>query len=263
MKNIFLVAIALCFGSMLTQAQTTFGLRITEVSNDGINYIVSLEMQMQGEDPGVFKLGSTALQFAFPQAILSNPVLESTTLESSFPYLVPSLTTPSLGQCSFNIELAVPGTGKEISGIPGWTEIGKVKFDIENSLVILPLEWSYNGGTTETVVYLDDESTQIFMGADMVSVDEMESGLINNFAVYPNPNNGEMIYMDLETVLPNQKLQVEILDAHGKKVYVENLFPEGNKLNKEIKFDSILSGGSYLINLTIDNKVISRKFIVE
>jgi len=160
-KIIFLITLLLSIASQVN-AQTTFGLKIEEISNDGSSYIISLKMQMFGDDSSVFQLGSSSLQFTFPNNALSNPVLESTTLESPLPYFTPTVTVPLIDQCSFNIELAIPDLGMDIAAAPAWTELGRINFTIDNINQLVPLTWSYNGGTTQTVIYLDDEIVQIF-----------------------------------------------------------------------------------------------------
>lgn len=162
MINKIILSSLLILGFVQLNSQTTFGLKIQEISNDGSNYIISLQMQMMGDSPEDFQLGSSSLQFTFPNNALSNPIIQSTTLTSPFPYFVPSVTVPLIDQCSFNIELASPDGGATIATAPAWTELGQINFTIDNAAQMVPLTWSYNGGTTQTVVYLDDEIVQIF-----------------------------------------------------------------------------------------------------
>jgi hypothetical protein len=71
------------------------------------------------------------------------------------------VTAPLDGWASYNIEYnGADGAGVIIptTGIA----IGTIAFTIENSALTSDLEWLYNGGTTQTVVYDDDNATQLF-----------------------------------------------------------------------------------------------------
>lgn len=263
MKNLVLLIMVMCLGSFVAQAETTFDVRLTEVSNDGTNYVVKIEMQMFGEDPSVFKLGSTAIQFDFPQEALSNPVLHSHVFGDSFFYLEPTVTTPKLGECSFNIELSIPNMGIEISTGDEWVELGEISFTVNDFAAYAPLNIIYNGGTTKTVVFLDDESTQIYRGAaSTVNIEEADI-IAQNLVAYPNPNNGQYINIEMNNIGVNQKVVIEIADALGKVVYSEVVTTNEKVLIQKVKFDQTLVDGVYSINLMIDENTITKKFVVK
>ena len=260
MKNIILLVFLFGFG-IVVQAQTTFGLRLTEVSNDGINYVVKIEMQMNGVDVDEFKLGSSSLQFSFSDDELSSPVLQSTTLDSSFPYFTPTVTTPKPGECSFNIELAIPSTGIEIAEAPNWTPLGEVSFTIVNSSLITPLSWSYNGGTTETVVFIDDEATQIFMAeGNTVSIEE--NNINNSISIFPNPCLGESLMVSLN-FKTSQEIQIEVVDNLGRIIYSQEFWTTDQLTKNELIFGQKLSSGLYFVNITGETEKTSTKFVVE
>ena len=135
----------------------TFCLRLIEASKTSNELTVAIEMQ----GSAAFKLGSSNLQFSYNTTGLDNPVFESSPLAPPF-YQIPTVTEPLAGETSFNIELAFETFGTTISATPDWTEIGQIIFDIIDDTQTSGMSWSYNGGTTQTVVYLDDEATQIF-----------------------------------------------------------------------------------------------------
>ncbi len=138
-------------------AAQTFCLRLSEVSNNGSNYVVRIEIQGAQS----FNLGSSNLQWSFNSGAVQDPVLLSSPLAPPL-YQVPTVTTQGGTEASFNIELGFPGFGTSIAAFPAWTELGTVAFAITDPGNIGLMEWSYNGGTTQTVVFLDDEATQIF-----------------------------------------------------------------------------------------------------
>ncbi|MEL7002494.1 MAG: T9SS type A sorting domain-containing protein [Bacteroidota bacterium] len=142
--------------------QPTFCLQLTPVSNTSTELIVAIEIQ--GDN--AFNLGSSNFQFSFDNIAFSDPTLESHYLTEMFGpftvYEIPTVTTPRANEVSFNVELVATNVGDEMSGPSNWTRIGDIKFIKTGMSVTQPFVWSYNGGTTETVVYLHNESTQIF-----------------------------------------------------------------------------------------------------
>lgn len=151
---LFILFVSFFTGYLLGQ---TFCLRLVEVSKTVNELTVAIEMQGNT----AFKLGSSNLQFSYKTTGLDNPVFESSPLAPPF-YQIPTVTEPLAGETSFNIELAFETFGTTISASPDWTEIGQITFDIIDDTQTSGMSWSYNGGTTQTVVYLDDEATQIF-----------------------------------------------------------------------------------------------------
>lgn len=137
----------------VTYAQT-FCLNFEQVSNNGIELVVDL--QIAGSTN--LNLGSSNFQFTYNGAGLSSPTLVSTPI-STPSYQTPTFTTPASNTVSFNIELNfAPGFAVGTT----FTDFARVKFNIINPSATSNLQWSYNGGTTETVVFLDNESTQIY-----------------------------------------------------------------------------------------------------
>ncbi|MFT5567690.1 MAG: hypothetical protein ACI81Y_002644, partial [Glaciecola sp.] len=133
----------------------TYCLQLTEISNDGINSVVSV--QMQGSEG--FTLGSSNLQFRATDGAYGTPTLVSSVLAPPF-YFVPTVTQPLPGSISLNIELAFSDNSGAISAAPGFTEIMVINLPIADAdLAAEGVFWEYNGGTTQTVVFLDDEAS--------------------------------------------------------------------------------------------------------
>ncbi|MEM6726473.1 MAG: hypothetical protein AAF598_20700 [Bacteroidota bacterium] len=68
-----------------------------------------------------------------------------------------------------NVFLQIPSAGDAVTIFPTFTAIGRINFSKEGGSPA-DLTWAYNGGTTETVAFLEDESTQIFVanpGSDL------------------------------------------------------------------------------------------------
>ena len=183
----------LTFISSSLFAQPTFSLQLeAEVVENGGTAYLDVTVSMTGSS--AFDLGSCNLQFTFDSdiALNANPI-QSYSLTGSF--ATPTVTEPSTNKASLNLVLYIPGNGKAIV-TSGWTEIATIRFNILNPAGLADLDWSYNGGTTETVVFMDDETTQIFVnnpGTDLVSA---------NSVILPV----EFIYIDAEWTSTYEKV---------------------------------------------------------
>ncbi len=150
----------------LLLSQSSFGQ--TFCLSFGNAQVIGNEFQFQifmsGSAP--FGLGSSNLQFGFNTAGLSTPVLVSHTLTPL--YAVPTLTMPAAGQASLNIQLFVPNMGITINTTN--TLLATAKFTIINPALTSNLIWSYNGGTTQTVVFnAPQPATQLFATSNNVT----------------------------------------------------------------------------------------------
>jgi len=142
-----------------TSFAQTFCLQMTEVSNDGTNLV--LDITMSGD--AAFALGSSNLQFSGTPGAYGPATFVSSPFGMATGYFTPTVTQPLPDENSFNLELAFPGTGIVIPADPATTLIGQITLPIlDPALAANGLTWSYNGMTTETVAFLDDEATQIF-----------------------------------------------------------------------------------------------------
>jgi len=85
-----------------------------------------------------------------------------------------------------------------------------------------------------------------------------------SFTAYPNPNEGEQVFVKLNDVIDNnQKVVIDIFDMYGKKVHSEQFANAGSEINKVITFDQKLSSGLYMINLSVNETIITQKLIIE
>jgi hypothetical protein len=79
-------------------------------------------------------------------------------------------------------------------------------------------------------------------------------------ALYPNPNNGEMVNLNLAGI-DSDNVNVRIMDAAGRIVWTNRFVVEG-ALNTIIAFDRPLTSGIYLVEMTFDNQVITERMMV-
>jgi subtilisin-like proprotein convertase family protein len=79
-----------------------------------------------------------------------------------------------------------------------------------------------------------------------------------NFALYPNPNNGSFNIQLLADV--SNKIEVEVYDLSGRQIFNKS-FENKSIFNENIVLDKIASG-IYLVNIKNGKKVETRKIIV-
>jgi Putative metal-binding motif/Secretion system C-terminal sorting domain len=80
-------------------------------------------------------------------------------------------------------------------------------------------------------------------------------------ALYPNPNNGEMLNLNLTNV-DAKEVFVRITDGMGKLIYT-NLFVVEGSLNTQVRFEKPLSAGLYLVEFIANDESTTLKMIVE
>lgn len=201
-----------------------------------------------------FLLGSSNLQFSFDNTVIENPTFVSSDLGIPF-YQVPTVTEPVLGEeGSFNIEQAFEGFGFTVP--TGGLNIGRIAFDIVDAAALTDLNWSYNGTTTETIVF--DDVVPIFAAADdntclmplenvvfPMSLKSFSAEVINNKNTNLNHYKArEAIDFSLE-VFPNPTrdfIQIEItgIDNTNTERPMLEVYNNGGKLVRSIQLDSDL-----------------------
>ena len=80
-------------------------------------------------------------------------------------------------------------------------------------------------------------------------------------SVYPNPTHGDALTMSLSGI-NSDNVQVRIYDALGRKIQSERYVVDGT-LQTELNFESELSDGMYLIEVSSENKVKTARVLVQ
>jgi PKD repeat protein len=105
-------------------------------------------------------------------------------------------------------------------------------------------------------IYIDD------INIDHTTALSELASLKDNFRIYPNPaENDAVVYFTTENISP---MHVKVYDVLGKEVYANNMgqLNAGNHnliLNKTL----LNSTGVYFVQLTINNEVFTKKFILK
>jgi len=85
-----------------------------------------------------------------------------------------------------------------------------------------------------------------------------------NFTAYPNPNEGDQVFIQFDQVVDTkQAVVVEIFDMYGKRVHSEEFSNVRNNINTLVTFDQKISSGMYFISLSINETYHIEKLVVE
>jgi len=105
-------------------------------------------------------------------------------------------------------------------------------------------------GTAPSAMQL--ESTQEQQG--------LTSGMSIAANIYPNPNNGEMVNLNM-TGITADNVHVRIMDSMGRVVYTHRYAVDGS-LNTIVTFSKPLAGGLYMVEFTSGTEVITQRMMV-
>jgi hypothetical protein len=104
------------------------------------------------------------------------------------------------------------------------------------------------------------------IGAPSLNSSLLDAASTDNitFAAYPNPNNGEQVYLELvDFDEVDADVVVAIFDMYGKQVHMEQFASSANDSQRVITFEQNLSAGMYFINLTVNDRVLTQKLVVQ
>jgi hypothetical protein len=152
----WLLILSLSSGISVSIAQT-FCLQLNELSNTATHYVLDIEMYTNEE----FLLGSSQLVFSTAPGALGLPSIINANIEEPN-YSLPTIVELEPGLYSLNIAL-LDGPGVQIKQISTPTYLATLDFPIQDqSLLMSGIAWEYDGGNTGTVIFIDDNSTQVF-----------------------------------------------------------------------------------------------------
>jgi len=219
----------LCINSMTAQ---TFCLKLETVSNTATELVVSLHVN----GSAAFELGSSNLVFEFDNTALSSPVLEQDLLTGPPFYQVSTVTTPQPDNVSYNIELNAEGFGMTMSDPSGWTEVGQIEFTKTGMAFTTPFAWLYNGGTTETVAFIDDEATQIFAtsGACLEGITIAE--LPVEYLYFDAKKQGKTSKIEWETAMEQNNYGFHVQHSTDSRTFKTLGFVEGKGSSSVYEF---------------------------
>ncbi len=111
------------------------------------------------------------------------------------------------------------------------------------------------------VITINGTSANVMLPEEELFDNNEKSLLIQPIAsIYPNPNRGDMINVNL-TDAASEQVYIRIMDATGRVVYSDRLAIAGS-LNTVISFEQSLTAGMYMIEFKLDDQYITEKMIV-
>jgi hypothetical protein len=123
--------------------------------------------------------------------------------------------------------------------------------------------FSYGNGTYGPSQWIQVNGTAVspmLPGEEMIDNAEKSLVVSVDANLYPNPNNGEMVNLNVSGV-ESDNVFVRIVDAMGRVVYT-NRFTVDGSLNTIVTFAQPLAGGLYNVEFTVDGQVMTERMIV-
>jgi hypothetical protein len=105
---------------------------------------------------------------------------------------------------------------------------------------------------------LSGQSTEESNALETADAVELGNGI--TASLYPNPNTGDVVYVQLNGV-ESDKVQIRVMDGMGRVVYV-NQFAVAGTLNTSLNFNEQLTSGLYLVEYNVDGKVMTQRMVV-
>ena len=95
---------------------------------------------------------------------------------------------------------------------------------------------------------------------DVAELARTEEAPTPTAAIYPNPNNGEFMNVNLTGV--EGKVTVDFINGMGAMVRSMEMTVAGDNVNEVIALNGIASG-VYMVNITVNNTVITERLVVQ
>ncbi|TXB65346.1 PKD domain-containing protein [Vicingus serpentipes] len=97
--------------------------------------------------------------------------------------------------------------------------------------------------------------------ARLANINEVEEEIVpTSITIYPNPNQGEYLYVELSDL--GKDAELIVVDVYGKQIHKEFLNTEESNYNTTVRFDQKLTSGFYLVTIISNGKSITKKLIV-
>ncbi|MCE7996952.1 MAG: hypothetical protein HEP71_33630, partial [Roseivirga sp.] len=156
-KGLFFIVFFLLISNSLWSQ--TYNLRFEKVSNNGTTLTVKVQMSLSSAE----NLGTSNLVFTYDGAEMNTPVLGTIHNFSGGNYQTMTLTSPATNTVSLNIELNTDDAGTALATGAGFTDVAEISFTLPDETGTANFQWQV-ATTTKTVVYQDDNSTQLSAG---------------------------------------------------------------------------------------------------
>ncbi|MEZ4740220.1 MAG: T9SS type A sorting domain-containing protein [Flavobacteriales bacterium] len=103
------------------------------------------------------------------------------------------------------------------------------------------------------------------------SVAGLQSGSSNlategngNLTMYPNPNNGEQLFVSLTDLAPDvHTVSVDLFDLTGKRITARTIAVNDGHLHTALELNSDLASGLYMVNITAGDKTFTERLVIQ
>lgn len=141
-----------------------------------------------------------------------------------------------------------------------------------NKLMVVPSKGNSNTIQTYTVNDNDPLKGRSYYRLKFTDVEgrseysDIRSVLIDNnkskdFLLFPNPNEGDMVFVQLDGISQNEKIAVSLTDVKGKIIYkTQNPTLTGNRI--KINLPKQLGKGSYIVQVIRNGEASSKVMIL-
>jgi hypothetical protein len=123
------------------------------------------------------------------------------------------------------------------------------------------INYTSDFGPEQYIVVNGTSAIEVLDEQEAIALAERNAELVPNTAMYPNPNSGSLLNLNI-TDVKSEDVYVRILDATGRMVY-GNRYTAVGSLNTIIEFPAPLSSGMYMVECTVNGEVKTERLVVE
>jgi len=123
------------------------------------------------------------------------------------------------------------------------------------------INYTSDFGPAQYIVVNGTSAIEVADEQEAIALAERNAELVSNMAMYPNPNSGNLLNLNI-TDVKSESVFVRILDATGRLLY-SNRFVTAGSLNTIIEFPATLSSGMYMVECTVDGELKTERLVVE
>jgi hypothetical protein len=112
-----------------------------------------------------------------------------------------------------------------------------------------------------------DEICYVTIGS-VVGFDSESSSIATQgngtFTMYPNPNNGEQLFINLTELAPElSTVSVDIYDLTGKRITARTIAVQDGYINTALDLNGDVASGLYMVNITAGDKTYTERLVIQ